>query len=260
MSISPNTQPMTRALSVLGYTSNESAIFVSLIIDGPGVASEIAKRLTIKRGITYAALEKLQKSMLIEQRKFEGILQFFAVNPEEVYKKLATHVDSLTSLQKDIVGHLGEYVNQYQTQISKPVVQYFEGAPGLVRVFKDIYGPGKEVVYGCANIDTVNSFRSGDFTLQKFITKRNKNKLFSEALLHDSRTAREIQSKDHEEMRNTYLTDLALPAEIDVYENKVALLSFKKDKFVGMLIEHPDFAESIRSLLKLAMRAVSKMK
>ena len=46
-----------------------------------------------------------------------------------------------------------------------------------------------------------------------------------------------------------------LPAEIDVYEDKIALLSFTKGKFVGILIQNQDIATSLKTIFKLAFDA-----
>ena len=45
-----------------------------------------------------------------------------------------------------------------------------------------------------------------------------------------------------------------LPAEIDVYEDKVAMLSFAKGQFVGLLIQNKDIATSLKTIFKLAFQ------
>jgi hypothetical protein len=67
--------------------------------------------------------------------------------------------------------------------------------------------------------------------------------------------AENLKKKDAESFRESYLVnklDYPLPAEIDVYEDKIAMLSFEKGEFVGLLIENQALATSLKSLHKLA--------
>ena len=42
-----------------------------------------------------------------------------------------------------------------------------------------------------------------------------------------------------------------MPAEIDIYEDKIAMLSFNKDDFTGLVIENKAFAQTLRSIFKI---------
>jgi hypothetical protein len=51
-----------------------------------------------------------------------------------------------------------------------------------------------------------------------------------------------------------------LPAEINVYEDKIALLCFRNGNFISVLIEQEEMATTVKSLLKLLHETLYKKK
>jgi len=71
-----------------------------------------------------------------------------------------------------------------------------------------------------------------------------------------------LKINDKNQLRETVLVDpreYPLSAEIDVYENKIALMDFSKGSFVGVLIENKSMAETLGSIFKLAFKAKTKV-
>ncbi len=79
----------------------------------------------------------------------------------------------------------------------------------------------------------------------------------------DSPVAKELQKNDATSYRESFLLDkeeYPMPAEIDIYQDRVAMLSFKKGEFLGLVIENEDFAQSLRSIFKLAHNLMKEKK
>ncbi len=86
---------------------------------------------------------------------------------------------------------------------------------------------------------------------------RMKNRVTAYSLIADSPQARGVKKNDKTQLRKSILIDkkkYPLPAEIDVYEEKIAMLSFNKGEFVGIIVENKDLAESLRSIFKLSFK------
>ena len=86
-----------------------------------------------------------------------------------------------------------------------------------------------------------------------FIPNRIKNKLYVKCLFNDTQYARGLHVKDKEHLRETHLLDpkkYPLPACLEAYEDKVALMSFKKNEFLGLIIQNEDFAITMLSVLR----------
>ena len=44
-----------------------------------------------------------------------------------------------------------------------------------------------------------------------------------------------------------------MPAEFDSWDDKIALMSFARADFSAILVQHPDLARTMQSLMRLAM-------
>ena len=99
--------------------------------------------------------------------------------------------------------------------------------------------------------------KSFDTVFKELVPKRIKNRLFSKAILADSPFSKKLEGKDKEQLRKSKLVNskkYPMTAEIDVYEDKVAMMDISKGKdFVGIVIENKAIAETLRSIFKLAM-------
>lgn len=240
----------------LGLSEKESAIYLMLLEVGKATAATVSEQTGLKKGITYNALYELQKLGLIDVMH-EGKVAYFVVLPPAALHTLAKRKKKETELMDQNLNHLSEQLNaQYKMAVGKPTVRYFEGEDGLRSVFEDIYGPKSEIVYGCLDVEGAGS-EIGAYIMKDLIPLRVRNKVRAETILTNTDTARALQQNDHTQNRESALIDgtqYPLPAEIDIYGDKIAMLSFEKGDFVGLIIENKNFAETLRSLFTLAQK------
>jgi len=67
-----------------GLEPKEEKIYLTCLALGPSPASIIAERAAIKRPTTYLILENLVKEGYISQSSRNGVIQFSAVDPEDL--------------------------------------------------------------------------------------------------------------------------------------------------------------------------------
>lgn len=239
----------------LGFSEKEIAVYQAILLLGEATAGEIVKKAHLKRGITYAILYDFERKGLVIRMVKKGKTYFQAGSPEmlqSVVERKKTEVEDVSS---ELNRALPELVSHYKLAVNKPTVRYFQGTEGLRSVFKDIYAPKEDKVYGCVDLEIADTVFPSHI-VDDLIPLRIKNKLFAETLLAASPAAEEVAKDDQRQLRHTVLVDkkeFPLPAEIDVYEDKIAMLSFAKGEFVGIIIENKDLAESLRSIFKLAL-------
>ena len=240
----------------LGLSEKEARIYRIILEIGQGKAGTVSTKSGLKRGITYATLYNLEKQGLVSQVVIKSKTHFRAEDPTKLLDLVDKKKDELKTLENSLKDIVPKLKSQYKLAVGKPTIRFFEGEEGIKAVFEDIYAPKKEPVYGCVDLEKADeAFPS--FVLEKLIPKRVKNKLVAKALVADSPQAREIAKHDKEQLRETILIDkkkYPVPAEIDVYEDKIAMLSFKKGEFIGILIENKDLAESLKSIFKVAFK------
>lgn len=248
----------TSLLSTLGLSEREARIYLQLLETGETSAAFLSKKLGFTRGTTHFLLGSLAKRGLVS-KKGKGIkATFIPASPYRLEDLLKGRVQEISLLQKNLANSLPGLISKHNLAINRPTVRYFEGKEGLKEVFADIYAPTKEIVWGAADIDKIEKEFPG-FLDKSLIPKRVEGKLHSKAILTKSPFTKKIKEKDTEQNRESKLVDSKkhpLPAEIDVYENKVAALSFAKNNFVGLIIENEDIATSLKSIFKLAFSAI----
>jgi len=241
-------------LTNLGLSAKETRVYEALLTEGQANIPTLVKKTGEKRGVVHFLLNSLAKKGLII-RKGSGKEAYFEVaSPYKLEDLVREKTEEVASLQKNLANALPNLVSQYHLATNKPTIRYFEGKDGLKEVFADIYAPTKEVVWGAADIDRIEKEFPG-FLAKSLIPKRVGGKLHSKAILSESAYTKRLKAKDLEQNRESKLispSKYPLPAEIDVYENKIAALSFAKNNFVGLIIENEDIATSLKSIFRLA--------
>ncbi len=149
---------------------------------------------------------------------------------------------------------MSDLISSYIISVEKPVITTYEGEEGLKKVFQDIYAKKNEPVYGCVDLEKSDE-AIPSYVTNKLIPLRIKNEVFAKSFIASSVQAEEVYKKDSESLRESVLLNklnFPLPAEIDVYEDKIAMMSFSKGQFVGLLIQNKDMATSLKSIFSLA--------
>lgn len=217
-------------------------------------ASEITSKTKHKRGMVYKFLEDLKNKNLISTTTKNKKTYFRPLNPNNLLDSLQNKRKEINSQLTSLEAVLPELNSAYLMNEVRPTIMHFEGIAGIKKVFEDIYSPKEEPVYGCVDLEKSDE-AVPEYIIKKLIPKRIKNKVKAISFVANSKQAEEVHSNDAQALRESKLIDkkkYPLPAEIDVYEDKVALLSFDKKKFAGILIQNKDIATSLKSIFKLA--------
>jgi sugar-specific transcriptional regulator TrmB len=245
---------------LLGLSSKEAVVYRTLLEMGTSDVASLVTRTGLKRGITYTVLYSLARQKLVKQLTKNKKTTFQAEHPKSLLDMMNRQKNQMEHLEENIHSLYPKLSSMYKLSVGKPSVRYFEGEDGILEVFEDIYAPKKDIVYGCVDLEKADrSFPS--YIMKRLIPKRIKNGVQAHSIIGDSKNARTLQKQDSKQLRTSILIDkkdYPLPAEIDIYEDKVAMLSFVKGEFIGVIIENADIAESLRSIFRLAFGSTSK--
>lgn len=234
-----------------GLSEKEATLYELLLERGKAAGYELEKNSGLKKN-TYSLIKSLVSKHLIFPFKQDGRDYFQPAPPETLLTLIKDRERAVSYTRKSLEQLLPTLNSQYSLSLGKPTVRYFEGEAGLKEVFADIYAPKNEPVYGCVDLEKVDAVFPR-YVLNDLIPLRIKNKLIAYSLVADSTQARAIKMNDVKQLRHTLLFDknmYPLPAEIDVYEDKIALLSFERGRFVGVIIQNQAFATTLKSIFK----------
>lgn len=242
-------------LITLGLNPEETEMYLSLLEHGTQGATQLSKTTHIKRTYVYPIARSLTQKGLVSQTIRNHVALFTPLSPDRLLALAQEKKQRAQQAEHSLDGILSSLKEKYQAIDTKPIITSYEGVEGVKKIFHDIYAPKNEPVYGCVDLKKSEEALS-QYIIKDLIPLRIKNNVHAKTLLADSPQAKELTKIDKESLRESMLIDTALypiPAEIDVYEDKVALLSFAKGQFVGVLIQNKDIAQSMKSLFKLAM-------
>lgn len=249
-----------KVLEDSGLKSGEAEIYDLLLQYGDSPASSITSKTKYKRGMVYKFLEDLKQKGLVSSHSKSKKTYFRAEHPYKLMEIIENTIKGAEYQKISLESVLPKLAESYNQKETRPTVSYYEGITGIRKVFQDIYAPKKEPVYGCVDLEVSDKVLP-QHVVRDLIPLRIKNKVKAISFVAKSDLSEAIQKKDAESLRKSVLLDkkeFPVPAEIDVYEDKVALLSFQKGEFAGILIQNKDIATTLKTIFRLAFSKFEK--
>lgn len=247
-----NESEMRKQLYIsLGLSQKEASIYELLLEKGELAAREIEITTGMKKN-TYVLLRMLVKKRLVIRIE-RGRKIYYQPAPPSNLAILAKEQVLAAQRQANVLAEiLPKMTAQYSESVDRPVVRYVEGVEGLRDIYKMVYSQEIPESFGCLDLEieerAVPELMSGEL-----IPSRVEKKSRAWAVLADNDRGRAVAERDSQEMRESILLDpkkYPLPAEISVYGEKVVLLSFRKGKMTGLLVENKEMATSLASVYR----------
>ncbi len=233
-------------------TPSQAEILEYLYQEKEAKASEIAKQIKRSRAIVYKEVEEMAKlGIIIKKEKPNQVATFMAGHPSKLKKLLENREAQLKKDRELLNNYLPDIMSSYNLIHNRPGIKMYEGVEGLEKIYKEILNEGKdfylirsayEPVYKEQILPIVNEF------IKKRIRKNINVTAITPTDLHAS------PDKDAEWLMNRFMVSedkYDAPVEIDIFGNKVAILSFGEE-LIGMIIESKQIASSLKQLFMLA--------
>lgn len=238
-----------------GLSEKEALLYDIMLAHGAQSAAELEKLSGLKKN-TYALLSALLTKKLAQRIKSSNKIVFRPAPPSVLTEIVDKTTHTLAQTKSTLTAMLPELTSTYRISVDKPIVRMYEGQTGLQDVFEDIYGPkqGDNIVWGCGDIERVN-IEFPKHLEEKLIPMRMKNKWLAKSIFVNNPAGQNLHARDAEELRDSTLVDgsaYPMPAEIDVYEDKITMISFDRKEFIGLVIQNEAFAQTLRSIFSLA--------
>lgn len=251
---------LLQPLIQLGLTEKEAKLYLTLLEVGANPVSSISRKAGITRTTAYAALETLKEKGLVSTIEKGGIQQFAPVPPEKIedYAKSCQQKAEKNLLDiKAIVPNLKSLTGDL---VMAPKVIYYEGIEGIKSIYKDTIQVLKELPkkerlkHAYSSAPTINSaIRS---ILDEHIEARKEHQIHTKGIFPDSKesqTYKKDAKKNFAEVRiMPKKLGFKVESEIDIYGDKIAIMSLKPDRLHGVIIESPEIAETQRAIFELA--------
>ncbi|HOD55676.1 MAG TPA: helix-turn-helix domain-containing protein [Candidatus Cloacimonadota bacterium] len=253
---------LIRKLADLGFTETEASIYIHLLKNNSCTATEIAKSVGISRTQSYQIIENLiHNNMCIEQ--LGSVKKYSAVDPAKVSmlieKDLEDKKQILSSL-KPVLMNLYHEDKQNENPFDFIKVLYTKSS--IVQTIEDLEKNASECVLAFNKppyVMNLNIMNENEISMEVRSSERDSiNKGVSFKSLY------EIEDNDlfikkieyFERMGETVRVLPKLPFKMFIFDSKIITIALQNKmssgvKFVTLLIEHSDFAESLEEIFDI---------
>ncbi len=243
------TAALQHVIQSVGLETHEAKLYLIGLKLGSAPASAYAAIAKINRITTYNHLEDLVKRGTFSAVKKARGKWYEPVSPEKLGIEARKNTESLERVMPDLRALMG-------THHRTPRVQYYEGAEGIRQVYDDTLTAESELL-NYANSQIVRSFwKEYD---REYVKQRVKKGIYLKGIAPDDEAGRKVQGENKKNLREIRLVsaeEFPINNEINIYDNKVAIVSFSEDEseLFGVIIESKEVAETQKQIFKMAWR------
>jgi sugar-specific transcriptional regulator TrmB len=229
-------------LTNLGLTDKEAKVYLSCTEIGTGVVSDIAHKAGINRVTAYDILEKLKTRGMVSYYTKKKIKYFSSIAPENLLEEFEKRTN-------DLRGSLPKF-KTLTGEINHPRIRYFEGLEGIKAIYADTLTSKGEILNYSNSYEIRKQWPTYD---QDYVAKRTEKQIYLRGICPKDKAGETVQAHDQEyfrEMRLIPSNQFDFTNEINVYDDKVAIISFKEE-LIGMIIESIEIANSQRAIFNM---------
>ena len=238
-------------LEELGLKKEEAKVYLSLLELKSSYVSLIAKKAGINRVACYHTLEKLIRKGLISSYT-QNKIKYFSVETPQI---LVNKQEELFHKAQKILPELLSMTNSFAY---KPKIQYYEGIQGIKNIFEDTLTT-KDEVLGYTNLKDLPHVISEEY-LRDYIERRMNKKIKIRMLSTISEAGKKYLEKyypkgfDHRLVEILFVNpeQFHFEYEINIYDDKVSIVSLNPEEMIGMIIQSPIYARTQKAIFNLA--------
>lgn len=241
---------MLSELLKIGLTNEEAKIYLACLEINGGPVSVIARKAGVQRVSCYHTLGKLLQKKLLSQYNRNGV-KCFAPEPPEQLLKLAEEQVNIT---KTLLPELRTLASALTF---KPKIRFYEGQDGVEKVFTESLQAKGEIL-GYTNLKNVTEFFPKFFeayTHQK-LQKKIKTRYLSPTTVESVHVLDPfLPSKYDQNLIEILLVkkdQFLFENEVLIFNNSVGIVSLNTDELLGLIVESPTFARTMKAVFDLA--------
>lgn len=240
---------MLQKLIEFGLSDKEARVYLALLELGPSSVTGVARRARVTRTNAYHLLNSLLSQGLVSSNQGESKVVFSAEKPERLVYLLKEKLNDAERHLKEAEDLLPELKSVYHDPEKKLRVRYYEGVEGIITAYEDTL-TAKSKILGYASVEHQHSFFPGYFP--EYYERRTEKGIAVECFLAETEDSLRIKSLDKKHLRTTRIIPekYAISPEINIYDDKIAILSLK-EKF-GVIIESEEVADAFKKMFGLA--------
>lgn len=218
-------------LKMLGFLENEILIITILFKHKKLTATQLSQLTSLSYDIIQYSINNLEKKGLIRRASSNGDDIIEICSDAEFLEWIDKQKEKNADIYDDAKNAINTFFAGIQEQSWKPDVMYFEGKEGIISIYEDILTTGEDT-FGWHDIEGIHQC-IGDYVFE-FIDRRSTQGITTQAILPNTPFNTE-RKQEHERRKVRFSDHLPLKGEIRIYGDKVAVITFDKEKPVGFV-------------------------
>lgn len=254
----PLTDTIVLALKGFGLSEPEVKVYFALLEFGAQPASVVAKKAGLKRGHTYNVLALLMGKGVAQEFEKDGTKYFSPCAPSVLVSLLEGRSQEL-EVRKRTLEHAVPDLERIRNPLTvQPKVRFFQGIDGIKEIYEDTLRTKEKELLAVGDFDHYfpreQSPELNDW-MWEYCRRRAKKGIWYMGIVNKSPTTDlAFRRRRGEKRKFKMLRGIDLSVEVNIYGNKVAIISSSRD-MVGLIIEDQPTADTLRNF----HRAVWKM-
>lgn len=241
---------MLTELTKIGLTDEEARVYLACLEVSGGPVSVIARKAGVQRVSCYYTIESLLKKRLLSQYNRNGVKHFSPEPPEQLMKLAEEKMNLTKSLMPELKSLIGQ-------SVFKPKIRFYEGLDGVEKVFTESLTAKKEIL-GYTNLKLATEFFPEffrDYTHQK-LKKKIKTRYLSPTTVETVHVLDAFLPKEYDrnliEILLVNKDQFLFENEVLIFGNSVGIVSLNQDELLGLIVESPTFARTMKAVFDLA--------
>lgn len=233
--------PYTEILSKSGLTPAQAEVYEALLSHGIQTAGSLAKKTSLKRGLTYKVLDDLVALGLAGKEEEVGkVARFFPKHPSILRDIMENRRKSLKDAELSLDGVLPSLISNFNMVSGAPGVEIYEGPDAKERVLWHSLS-SKTEIYTYSDIESVMKMTPKVST--RYAKEREKRGIMKKALLLDTPFARDYVKGYFPSVTDIRLISAkeAKPfhSSMEIYDGTVSYITYAPEKTIGVILHDP---------------------
>lgn len=228
----------------LGLTDKEAKVYLAALELGDSPVSDISLRSKLNRVTCYDILDKLIKRGFISTYTQKKVKYFAATDPDLIREDYRQKYMNLKASLPDL--------RRLHGKTSYPRVRYYEGIEGVKKIYSDTLTARSEILNYADSKSIRQHWPNYD---HDYVEERVKHKIYLRGIAPLDDHGLKVVSENKVRYREIRLIPpgkFSFANEINIYDDKVSIISFGKDTLIGMIIESPEIANTQRAIFSMA--------
>ncbi len=233
-------------------TDKERRVLEALFKLGQSPVQMIARETLINRTALYHTLTSLLKKGVLTKIEKDKVSYFEAISLEQYEKWAKSKITRLNEQTQADIEKLSSIKSDKKLSLYADV-KYFEGFESVKSLYADtIYNNKEKMLYAITDYDAGYGTLESDWLENEYLAERVKKGIVVRNIVPNTPLAHKYISSASSMLREISLVNFFndLGIEINLYDNKMAIIAFDKKHPIGVIIQNEIISKAFKEILR----------